>query len=125
MSKYKQTIKLTDDDKAVINHYAEADRKFASYCGSMDAEYYWTDFWDDDAWPCSENDTYTITAHFKNGYEMDIKLCGSRDSAPWVEAVLFNARGGECCCTEPADDIEFKGTWTLEYNDDIYTVTVK
>lgn len=69
--------------------------------------------------------TYTFTARFENGYEMDIKVCGvsqfneDGNNMPWTEAVLFNEKGGECCFTEPGEDIW--GTWNIEYNGEIYS----
>lgn len=62
-----------------------------------------------------EDNTIIETASFPNGYEMDIKCCGARDSCSWAEAVLFRpANGGgfqECACSDVAE--EFLGEWEL------------
>lgn len=69
-----------------------------------------------------EDDTWSKTAVFDNGIEMDIKLCGSRDGVSWTEAVLFR-NGSEVCCSEVSD--EFFGEWSLEFNNDEYIVLVQ
>lgn len=75
-----------------------------------------------------ENETITNTAVFSDNIEMDIKCCGVRydknatSNTAYTEAVLFK-NGCEVCCSEPSD--EYTGTWTLEYNNDKYTVTVE
>ena len=70
----------------------------------------------------SEDDTFTKTAVFSDGFEIDIKCCGSDDGAAWAEAVLFH-NGYECCCSEPEE--EFLGDWVLEYNNDVFIVHVE
>ena len=41
------------------------------------------------------NTIQTFYADFYNGYQADIKVCnGSRDSSPWIDAVLFDKDGG-------------------------------
>ena len=65
-----------------------------------------------------EDDTFTKTARFGDGYEMDIKICGVEfeeggDNRPYTEAVLFKD-GCEVACTEP--DECFFGEWVLEDN---------
>lgn len=67
------------------------------------------------------DETIIHTANFGNGYEMDIKCCGSDDETAWTEAVLFN-NGSEVCCSEPSD--EYLGEWELETRDDKYIVNV-
>lgn len=69
-----------------------------------------------------EDDTFSKTANFGNGIEMDIKLCGSRLEEPWTEAVLFR-NGCELCCSEVFD--EFEGEWKLEFDGTEYSVTVR
>ena len=70
-----------------------------------------------------EDDTIRKTAHFPNGYEMDIKCCGAQDDVAWTEAVLFNPDGGQVAYTDPAD--EFSGEWELEDDDgNTYRVNV-
>ena len=74
-----------------------------------------------------EDCTYTKTAVFPNGVEMDIKLCGvqfqeNKSNLPWTEAVLFNKSGREITHSDICD--EFTGTWTLETNKNTYTVDV-
>lgn len=73
----------------------------------------------------TEDETYTETAIFPNGYFMDIKICGvqyqeGEDNRPWCEAVLFDEKGREIACTD-ADD-EFFGEWEIEADDDTYRV---
>jgi hypothetical protein len=74
---------------------------------------------DNPQYPLKEDDTFSETAIFPNGFEMDIKCCGSNDSPAWTEAVLF-LNGSECCCTEPSDN--YFGDWTIEYEGDTFTV---
>lgn len=74
-----------------------------------------------------EDCTYTKTAVFPNGVEMDIKLCGvqfqeNKSNLPWTEAVLFDKSGREITHSDICD--EFTGTWTLETNKNTYTVDV-
>lgn len=73
-----------------------------------------------------EQETFTKTAKFGNGYEMDIKVCGvefedGEDNRPYTEAVLFKD-GCEAACSEPEDD--FFGEWTLEHNGKEFTAEV-
>ena len=73
-----------------------------------------------------EDETYSVTARFDDGIEMDIKLCGvqfqeDEDNLPWTEAVLFK-NGTEVMCSEPED--EFFGEWMLTYGQDCYIVNI-
>ena len=71
------------------------------------------------------------TVKFSDGFEIDLKVCtdNREDGDLWSEAVLFNDKGSEFCCTEVCDCID--GDWELEWFDYetetkyIYTVTVK
>ncbi len=70
---------------------------------------------------------FSNTVQFEDGIEMDIELCGvqfdsnNESNLPWTQAVLF--RGGvELGYTEPSD--EYEGEWTIEYDDNTYTVIV-
>ena len=79
-----------------------------------------TECWNEDA-------TYSLTVHFENGYEMDVKVCGvqyreGESNLPWTEAVLFY-KGSECICSEPCE--EFEGEWSLEYNNTKYIVVIE
>ena len=67
-----------------------------------------------------EDDTITVTVKFDNGYEADIKCCGTQDDVAWTEAVLFDGKGSQLAYTEPSDD--FLGEWILEYEGDEYRV---
>ena len=63
-----------------------------------------------------EDETYSMTAVFDDGCEVDVKICGVQyeeggDNTPWTEAVLFKNRC-EVACTEPSD--EYFGEWRLE-----------
>jgi rubrerythrin len=74
-----------------------------------------------------EDETYSETAVFDDGYEVDVKLCGVRyeeggDNTPWTEAVLFKD-GCEVTCTDVSD--EFFGEWRLETDDETYVVFVE
>lgn len=69
-----------------------------------------------------EDDTYSETVKFDNGYEMDIKICGADNEKPWTEAVLFNEESGELECTPP--DSVFWGEWWISYDGDDYIVNV-
>lgn len=119
MKEYSVTITLDKASKKSIQHYIDADKEH-----SAQDDDFWTGFWDKDDGPCAGEGTFTLTAHFENGCEADIKVCGSQNSPPWTEGVLFNERGAELCCTEPGDDANPAGKWNFEYNGDSYTVTV-
>lgn len=74
-----------------------------------------------------EDELYSETAVFDDGYEVDIKLCGVRyedggDNTPWTEAVLFKD-SCEVTCTDVSD--EFFGEWRLETDDETYVVFVE
>lgn len=70
----------------------------------------------------NENNTVSVTAVFPDGCEMDIKCCGCQSEPSWTEAVLFNAKGGELCCTDPSD--RFAGEWKLEHDETSYIATL-
>lgn len=74
-----------------------------------------------------ETETFSKTAVFDDGVEMDIKMCGVKyregeSNLPWVEAVLFR-NGSELYCSDPDDDMF--GEWELEYGGVKYCVMVK
>ena len=75
----------------------------------------------DDTNHLGEDDTFIETANFGNGFEMDVKCCGTQDGPAWTEAVLFK-NGSEVCCSEPSED--FFGDWILEYNGDTFITHV-
>ena len=105
---YKKTITVADDDAA----WLEA---MLSDCGVENG------LRDPRCNDCARMDfqTWSKTAVFPDGVEMDIKLCPG--CTPWTEAVLF-LNGSECCCTEPADSI--LSDWVLELNGNQYMVEV-
>lgn len=76
----------------------------------------------------NEDDIYIETAKFKNGMEMDIKMCGVQfekngtSNMPWTEAVLFK-NNCEVGCTDVED--RFVGDWKLEYKGNTYVTHVK
>lgn len=76
---------------------------------------------DEDAYQ-GEDNTLSVTAHFPDGKEMDVKCCGCQDEASWTEAVLFGKNGCELCCSEPDD--EFIGNWMLSSGDKTYAVRI-
>ena len=66
--------------------------------------------------------TFTKTAHFPDGFDMDIKCCGGDiGETAWTEAVLFD-NGYQCCFTDVND--EFLGDWELDWNGNTYIVHV-
>ncbi len=67
------------------------------------------------------NETITHTAKFPDGRQMDVKCC--HGDPAWTEAVLFNDRGEELCCTEAAEDYE--GEWTIGYGGVEYTAIIE
>lgn len=74
-----------------------------------------------------EDEKYSLTAKFENGYEMDIEMCGVQFeeggcNTPWTQAVLFNERGGECTFTEPSED--FLGKWEIEYENMVFIANI-
>lgn len=69
-----------------------------------------------------EDDIIVNTVNFGNGFEMDIKACGSQDGFPWAEAVLFYY-GCEVGFSEPKDF--YSGRWELKYNGDTYVGSVE
>lgn len=71
-------------------------------------EYWLSDNSDD---RLTEDDTYTETASFPDGMEVDVKCCGSDEDTAWTEAILFH-NGYEVTFTEPED--EYFGDWELE-----------
>lgn len=77
-----------------------------------------------------EDDKFSVTAKFPDGFEMDVEVCGVQyeegadtDNSAWTQAVLFNPKGGQVAFTEPDD--EFLGDWELETDDAIYSVTIE
>lgn len=81
-----------------------------------------------DASECfGEDEIISYTAKYKDGMEMDIKLCGVQyeegsSNLPWTEAVLFKD-GTEVSCCEPSD--EFFGKWMFWYNGNHYFCLVE
>lgn len=67
--------------------------------------------------------TISVTARFPDGIEMDIKCCPADSGSSWSEAVLFNQRGGELCCTDP--DSVFTGVWELDHDGNTYKAVVE
>ena len=70
--------------------------------------------WLDNTVHQDEDETFTVTARFPDGRQMDIKCCGVQDQedGSWTEAVLFEPGGREICCAEP--DETFQGVWEIE-----------
>jgi len=70
-----------------------------------------------------EDDTITFTAKFDNGYEADIKCCGTQDDVAWTEAVLFDENGVQVAYSEP--DSSILGDWELyDWDGNTYRVKV-
>lgn len=105
---FNKTIYIDKEQMAEINHFltdGEADDRL------------------------EEDDTISHTVIFDNGYQMDIKCCGTQyedgeDNTAWTEAVLFNPNGGEEDHTDISD--EYSGEWeTQDADGNIYRVEVK
>ena len=76
-----------------------------------------------------EDETISFTTKFRNGVEMEIKVCGVRwepdstdGNAAWSEAVLFQD-GSEVACSDAGDTL--LGEWELEYNGITYCVVAE
>ncbi len=65
-----------------------------------------------------EEETFSFSTDFDDGYTMDIKVCGvkfdpeSTSNKPWTEGILFDEKGRAVRLTDPADDLI--GRWELE-----------
>lgn len=119
-------IALSSEEKAVVQHYLDACKNGPSllHDDTDIVQRHWEEFWQKDTGPCAGESTFTVTAKFDDGYQMDVKLCGCQDSEPWTEAVLFNKCGSECGCTDPGDVDDMVGEWSIEYDGVVYEVTV-
>ena len=68
-----------------------------------------------------ENDTiYCFTARFNDGCEVDIKVCNG--DSPYIDPVLFDARGYELAVGDPCWDI--LGEYWFMVGDDEYVVNI-
>lgn len=97
---HEQVIHIGEYDTKAVNHWLSSN---------------------DDINHLGEDDTFIETANFGNGFEMDIKCCGTQDGSAWTEAVLFK-NGSEVCCSEPGED--FFGDWILECDGDTFITHV-
>ena len=70
-----------------------------------------------DEMPCA------LTAHFSNGYEMDINLIICEEDPPYMDMVLFNESGGEVNCEVAEGNVDDE--YHLGYANDDYFVTIK
>lgn len=69
------------------------------------------------------DETFSVTARFADGCQMDIKCCGGgEDDCAWTEAVLFLPNGQEIKHSDV--DEEFDGVWELQANGKTYTTNV-
>lgn len=106
--KYAQRITIDHKTATIIDRYLTIEPRNAAEC-------------------LSEDETYTFTATFANGIEIDIKCCGVQYrededcNTAWCEAVMFD-NGRECGNVIGEDTI--LGEWQFEYNGDDYTVAV-
>lgn len=100
MKIYEQTIKINSNDAKCLDYWLNNNKGDNKLTLDM---------------------TYTKTVHFPDGFEMDIKCCGSGDEKAWTEAVLFD-EGYQCCFTDASD--EFFGDWELDWNGSVYRVHV-
>ena len=70
------------------------------------------------------NTIQTFYADFYNYYQADIKVCnGSKDSSPWIDAVLFDKDGNELTCF--VGEISLDGEYIFRYGNDKFVVIVK
>lgn len=105
---YKEAVTITAEELAWIN-------SMLADCGVKAREE------DPRCLDCKWKDfqTWSKTAAFPDGIEMDIKLCPG--CTPWTEAVLF-WNGSECGCTDPGD--EFLSDWVMDLDGNQYMVEV-
>ena len=101
MRNYTETIKIDKNTEIKLN--------------------YWLNDNSDSSERLNEDETFVKTVKFENGFEMDIKCCGTQKGFAWTEAVLFD-EGRECCFTDVCE--EFLGDWELTWNGNVYTVHV-
>lgn len=105
MSLYEQTIKIDFETAKKLNYWLKNNGIFfTNYSYER----------------LNEDETFVKTAKFEDGFEMDIKCCGSDEEA-WTEAVLFD-NGIQCCFSDVSD--EFLGEWELEFDGNVYLVHV-
>ena len=76
----------------------------------------------------TEDEAYTVTTIFPNGYFMNIKICGvqyreGEDNRPWCEAALFSKTGALLAVTIPSE--EFFGYWELKTPSNKYIVDLQ
>ena len=75
-----------------------------------------------------EDETFSRTAVFPDGKQVDVKMCGVRfdpcasSNLPWTEAVLFDSNGAEIRRSDPRD--AFEGDWELEADGNVYCALV-
>lgn len=105
--KYEKILVISDHEAEKIKKFLHIEPKNASEC-------------------LGEDDTFTRTAVFENGMEMDVKCCGCQyqegeSNLAWTEAVLFK-NGWQVSFSEPEG--EYLGEWSLNYNGDEYVVKV-
>lgn len=105
--KYEKVLVISDNEAEQINKFLHVEPKDSSEC-------------------LGEDDTFTRTAVFENGIEMDVKCCGSQyqegeSNLAWTEAVLFK-NGWEVSFSEPEE--EYLGEWSLDYEGNDYVVKV-
>ncbi len=109
--RYEQTIKVDKAELEAINRYLEQEPEDESEC-------------------LDEDDKFSNTATFPNGYSMDIECCGVQyeegsDNTAWTQAVLYDKNGCEVAFTDV--EFEYEGEWELEDYDtgDVYVVNVE
>lgn len=107
--KYERTIRISKEQITQINRYLNTEPTCEDEC-------------------FGENETITNTAVFPNNIKINIKCCGVKydknatSNTAYTEAMLFK-NGCEVCCSELSD--KYTGIWTLEYDNDKYTVIIK
>ena len=66
---------------------------------------------------------FSTTAKFEGGNEIDINVCTCDEDPPFIDVVLFDARGNELAC-EVDEDESILGEKGICYNDDEYIVEI-
>ena len=99
---FEQTVKIDDEDLKNLT--------------------YWLTDNTDSTDRLNERETYVRTVKFADGFQMDVKCCGTREGTAWTEAVLFYDNGQEACHTEVSD--EYLGDWEIEWGGAVYRVHV-
>lgn len=108
MAQYIETIYISAKDAANIKHYLTREPATEKDC-------------------FGEDDVYSVTAAFSNGYSTDIQMCGvqynpQESNLSWTQAILYDHNNHEVYCTEAEN--EFFGKWVLPYSNNEYIIRI-